>query len=38
MPLASIDYSGGVLVTDWYSENANPQEKIWFLAQQKLLL
>jgi hypothetical protein len=28
MPLASIDYSGGVLVTDWYSENANPQEKI----------
>ena len=28
MPLASIDYSGGILVTDWYSENANPQEKI----------
>jgi hypothetical protein len=28
MPLASIDYSGGILVTDWYSENANPQENI----------
>jgi hypothetical protein len=28
MPLASIDYSGGILVTDWYSESANPQEKI----------
>jgi len=28
MPLASIDYSGGILVTDWYSENANPLEKI----------
>lgn len=28
MPLASIDYSGGILVTDWYSESTNPQEKI----------
>ncbi len=28
MPLASVDYSGGILVTDWYSESTNPQEKI----------
>ena len=33
MPLASIDYSGGVLVTDWYSENANPQEKIKIMVR-----
>jgi hypothetical protein len=28
MPLASIDYAGGILVTDWYSESTNSQEKI----------
>jgi hypothetical protein len=28
MPLASVDYSGGILVTDWHSESANSQEKI----------
>jgi hypothetical protein len=33
MPLASIDYAGGVLVTDWYSENANPQEKIKIMVR-----
>ena len=33
MPLASIDYSGGVLVTDWYSESANPQEKIKIMVR-----
>ena len=33
MPFASIDYSGGVLVTDWYSENTNPQEKIKIMVR-----
>ena len=33
MPFASIDYSGGALVTDWYSENANPQEKIKIMVR-----
>jgi len=33
MPLASIDYSGGVLVTDWYSENTNPLEKIKIMVR-----
>ena len=33
MPLASIDYAGGILVTDWYSENANPQERIKIMVR-----
>ena len=28
MPLVSANYSGGIVVTDWYSENDNPQESI----------
>jgi len=28
MPLASVNYSGGIIVTDWYSENNNPNESI----------
>jgi len=28
MPLVSANYSGGIVVTDWYSENNNPQESI----------
>ncbi|MDC0469628.1 DUF3576 domain-containing protein [Candidatus Pelagibacter sp.] len=28
MPLASANYSGGIVITDWYSENATPQEAI----------
>ena len=27
MPLTSANYSGGVIITDWYSDN-NPQEYI----------
>ena len=27
MPLASANYSGGILITDWYSEK-NPNESI----------
>ena len=28
MPLASANYSGGVLITDWYSDNQNSNESI----------
>ena len=28
MPLASANYSGGIVITDWYSDNDNPQESI----------
>ena len=28
MPLALANYSGGILSTDWYSENQNPNEAI----------
>ena len=28
MPLASANYSGGILITDWYSDNENSDESI----------
>ena len=28
MPLVSANYSGGIVVTDWYSENSTPEESI----------
>ena len=28
MPLSSVNYSWGIIVTDWYSENNNPNESI----------
>jgi hypothetical protein len=28
MPLSSVNYSGGIIVTDWYSDNKNPNESI----------
>ena len=28
MPLVSANYSGGIVVTDWYSENNSPDESI----------
>jgi len=28
MPLASANYNGGIVVTDWYSENGNEKEAI----------
>ena len=28
MPLVSVNYSGGIIVTDWYSENSNSNESI----------
>lgn len=28
MPLASVNYSGGLIITDWYNNNQNPNESI----------
>jgi len=28
MPLSSVNYSGGIIITDWYSENKNPKKSI----------
>ncbi len=28
MPLVSANYSGGIIITDWYSENETPNESI----------
>jgi hypothetical protein len=28
MPLASANYSGGIIITDWYSNNVNSNESI----------
>ena len=28
MPLSSVNYSGGIIITDWYSEENSPKESI----------
>ena len=28
MPLATVDYSGGIIITDWYSDTSNTNESI----------
>ena len=28
MPLTSVNYSGGIIITDWYSDDKNPNESI----------
>ena len=28
MPLTSVNYSGGIIITDWYSENSSPNESL----------
>lgn len=28
MPLSSVNYSGGIIITDWYSDNSSPYESI----------
>ena len=28
MPLSSVNYSGGIIITDWYSEQGNAEESI----------
>ena len=38
MPINNVDYSGGVIVTDWYSEDVNSKQKIkifiYFLSNE----
>ena len=31
LPLTTVDYSGGVIITDWYSENSSNFESIKLL-------
>ena len=33
LPLINVDYSGGVIVYDWYSESANSKEQIKISVQ-----
>ena len=28
MPLVSANYSGGIVITDWYSEKDNPSQSV----------
>ena len=28
MPLASVNYSGGIIITDWYSDDNNADESV----------
>jgi len=28
MPLTTVDYSGGIIITDWYSDSENPNESL----------
>ena len=28
MPLTTVDYSGGIIITDWYSDSSNPEDSI----------
>ena len=28
MPLTSVNYSGGIIITDWYSDEKNPNESV----------
>ena len=28
MPLTTVDYSGGIIITDWYSDTSNSNESI----------
>ena len=28
MPLTTVDYSGGIIITDWYTDTGNPNEAI----------
>lgn len=30
MPLTTVDYSGGTIITDWYSDNKSPNESLKF--------
>ena len=28
MPLTTVDYSGGIIITDWYSDTNNPNQAL----------
>ena len=28
MPMTTVDYSGGIIITDWYSDSSNPEDSI----------
>ena len=28
MPLASVNYSGGIIITDWYTDGTNPNQTV----------
>ena len=30
MPLVTVDYSGGTIITDWYTDNKSPNESLKF--------
>ena len=33
LPLSNVDYSGGVVITDWYSDNLNNNDSIKISVQ-----
>lgn len=33
MPLTSANYSGGIIITDWYTDNNNPNESIKIIVR-----
>jgi hypothetical protein len=33
LPLLNADYSGGIIIYDWYSQNNNPKEQIKITIQ-----
>ena len=33
VPLTSADYGGGIVITDWYNDNAQPNESIKIMVQ-----
>ena len=37
LPLTTVDYSGGVIITDWYSENNSNFESIKLLLDFYLM-
>ena len=34
MPLVSVNYSGGIIITDWYSENSNSNESFYEMIEK----
>ena len=38
LPLSNVDYSGGIIITDWYSENLSNKESIKSVVHSKMKL